>query len=174
MKTATTKKKFVASMILSTASIFAMQSASGQTFRLNHQGKTGHAFTTNEGTISAMHVGGLDFDYYCSELDIAIDTKAKSKDGFTVSDSPPSYFIDRRGTRHMLSATGTSNHQTIVSLRFFFGESGMPVFAADGSVCCVVLGNAFIRGRWRGRVAPITPLTSFIEKATAKDASKTP
>ena len=137
--------------------------AQSQTFQINHLGKTGHAFTTNVGTFSALHVGGLSYDYYCSELDIAVDTKNISENGYTTSDLPPAYFIDRRGTRHILKATATTNHQTIVSMRFFFGESGMPIFAADGSVCCVVLGNAFIRGRWRGRVARITPLTSFIK-----------
>ena len=144
------------------------QTALSQTFRINHQGKTGHAFTTKLGTISALHVGGLKYDYYCSELDIAIETNSKSENGFTISDLPPAYFIDRRGTRHTLNAIDMTNNQTIVSLRFFFGESGMPIFAADGTVCCVVLGNAFIRGRWRGRVARITPLTSFIKKANSR------
>ena len=149
-------------------------SAQSQTFQINHHGKTGHAFTTKAGTISALHVGGLSHDYYCSELDIAINTKNRSEGGFTTSDLPPAYFIDRRGTRHSLEATGETNHQTIVSLRFFFGESGMPIFAEDGTVCCVVLGNAFIRGRWRGRVARITPLTSFIKGAHSQTTTDSP
>ena len=165
-----TNVNFATAWAITIAASLISQSVSGQTFRINHQGKTGHGFTTNKGTVSAMHVGGLNYDYYCSELDIAINTRNKSDQGFTTSDLPPTYFVDRRGNRHKLSATGTTNHQTIVSMRFFFGESGMPIFAEDGSVCCVVLGNAFIRGRWRGRVARITPLTSFIKEAESQAA----
>lgn len=154
----------LATVIMSIAIVATAYTESfGQTFRIEHQGKTGHAFTTNEGTISALHVGGVNFDYYYPALDLMIDTRTKSDQGFKTSDLPPSYFIDRRGTRHSLAKTGSHHSQTVVSMRFFPGESGMPIFAADGSVCCVVLGNAFINARWRGRVARIHPLLEGIQ-----------
>ena len=135
---------------------------------IRDRGKSGHAFTTTVGTISALHVGGLQYDFYYPALDLMIDTRSKSDKGFVVSDSPPAYFIDRRGTRHSLDAIGEHHGQTIVSMRFFPGESGMPIFSNDGTVCCVVLGNAFTNGRWRGRVARIHPLTSSIDAKRAR------
>lgn len=168
------KTKLSTAVVMSLVTFIMNAPAQSQTFRINNQGRIGYGFTTNVGTISALHVGGLGHDYYCSELDIAINTRNRSEGGYTTSDLPPSYFIDRRGTKHLLEATSESNHQTIVSMRFFFGESGMPIFAEDGSVCCVVLGNAFIRGRWRGRVARITPLTSFVKEANSQQTKDAP
>ena len=163
MNNPTTTIKFATSLAILALSTFTPTKSFGQTFRVTHQGKTGHAFTTDEGTISALHVGGINFDYYHPALDLMIDTRSKSEKGFKTSDLPPAYFIDRRGTRHTLLATGTNQLQTVVSMRFFPGESGMPIFASDSSVCCVVLGNAFIDGRWRGRVARIQPLLEGIQ-----------
>ena len=160
IKSATSKS--IIALIVMIFSMALNRESYCQTFRINHNGKTGHAFTTEVGTITALHVGGIAFDHYYPALDIAIDTRSKSLGGYKISNSPPAYFIDRRGTRHTLKPTGNYHLQTMVSLRFFPGESGMPVFASDGTVCCVVLGNAFTNGRWRGRVAPIAPLTSRI------------
>ena len=170
MKTNVSKASTKTALVISLLTMIITEPAQSQTFRIEHNGKIGHAFKTNVGTISALHVGGLSHDYYCTELDIAINTKNRSEEGYTTSDLPPAYFIDRRGIRHSLKATSKTNHHTIVSMRFFFGESGMPIFAEDGSVCCVVLGNAFIRGRWRGRVARITPLTSYIKENVSQTA----
>ena len=119
---------------------------------------------TESGTITAKHVGGIEFDYVSDDMDIVIDTSVKSETGFKTSDLPPDYFIDRRGRRHTLFLTGNLNNQTIVSMRFFAGESGMPVFAKDGSVCCIILGNVFIKGRWYGRVSRVTPIIEFAER----------
>ena len=137
-----------------------------QTFQIFHKGKTGHGFMTDEGTMTALHVGGLAFDYTYPAMDIGIETKSKTAKGFRLSDKPPAYFIDRRGTRHSLSMTGDHGLQTVVSMRFYPGESGMPVFSSDGSVCSVVLGNAFINRRWQGRVARVMPLVDSIKKPT--------
>ena len=132
--------------------------AKSQTFRINHNGKTGHGFKTTVGTITALHVGGLQFDHTFPQMDIGISTAEKHDDGFKTSDLPPAYFIDRRGTRHTLVSTGKKELQTIVSIRFFHGESGMPIFAKDGTVCGVVLGNVLIGRRWQGRMSRVTPI----------------
>ena len=153
------------------ASFIFMGVGHSQTFEIAHKGKTGHAFKTHEGTVTALHVGGLAFDYIFPAMDIGIETKSRTDKGFRLSDKPPAYFIDRRGTRYSLNATGTYGLQTVVDMRFYPGESGMPVFAGDGSVCCIVLGNAFTGGRWRGRVARVTPLVDSINKPTVEAQS---
>ena len=138
--------------------------ASSQTMAIETDQHSGHAVVTESGTITAMHVGGIDHDYVAEDMDIVIDTRSKSGTGFKTSDLPPDYFIDRRGRRHTLSVIGNLDSQTIVSMMFFPGESGMPIFASDGSVTCIVLGNVFIRGRWYGRVARVTPIVEFAER----------
>lgn len=148
--------------------VFSGTPTVGQTFRIQNQGKTGHGFTTTEGNLTALHVGGLPFDYLYPAMDIGINTRNKSAKGFQVSELPPAYFIDRRGTRHRVVELGPTGLQTSVSLRFYPGESGMPVFAEDGTVCCVVLGNHFDAGRWHGRVSKIQPLLDAISKAKIK------
>lgn len=163
-----TIQKITLAMSLATL-LTASNNCLSQTFRVNHGGKTGHAFTTHEGTISALHVGGLNFNYYYPALDIMIDTRSKSANGFKTSDKPASYFIDRRGIRHNLNAIGNHHGQTITSLRFFPGESGMPIFANDGSVCGVVLGNVLQHGRWSGRMSRITPLLASIKTDGTRD-----
>lgn len=138
--------------------------ASTQTIAIETDQHSGHAVVTDSGTITAMHVGGIDHNYVAEAMDIVIDTRSKSESGFKTSDLPPNYFIDRRGKRHTLSVIGNLDSQTIVSMRFFPGESGMPIFASDGSVTCIVLGNVFIRGRWYGRVSRVTPIVKFAEQ----------
>ena len=135
-----------------------LQSTKAQTFEINNHGKTGHGFTTTEGAITVLHVGGLQFDYTFPQMDIGISTAGKRDDGFKTSDLTPAYFIDRRGIRHTVVATGKKELQTIVSIRFFHGESGMPIFAKDGTVCGVVLGNVLIDRRWQGRISRVTPI----------------
>ena len=132
-----------------------------QTIVIEHDGNSAHGVVTDAGTITAKHVGGLEHDFYSEAMDIIIDTDSKSESGFTTSDKAPKYFIDRRGTRHQLNVIGNLDFQTLVSIRFYFGESGMPVFGDDGSVVGIVLGNAFIRGRWRGRISRVTPIVDF-------------
>lgn len=132
-----------------------------QTIEITTEGHSGHAVVTENGTITAKHVGGIDFDYSCEEMDIVIDTKSTSDTGIKTSDLPPDHFIDRRGRKHSLYSIGNLDYQTVVSMRFFVGESGMPIFAADGSVTCIVLGNVFIKGRWYGRIARVTPIVEF-------------
>ena len=143
-----------------------LQSTKAQTFQINNHGKTGHGFTTTEGSITALHVGGLQFDHTFPQMDIGISTAGKRDDGFKTSDFPPAYFIDRRGIRHTLVPTGKKELQTIVSIRFFPGESGMPIFAKDGTVCGVVLGNVLIDRRWQGRISRVTPIIETASDAT--------
>ena len=135
-----------------------------QTIEIETEGYSGHAVVTEDGTITAKHVGGIDIDYSCDEMDIVIDTKSTSDSGVRTSDLPPNYFIDRRGKKHTLSRIATLEYQTIVSMRFFAGESGMPIFAADGSVTAIVLGNIFIDGRWYGRISRVTPIIEFARR----------
>ena len=115
-----------------------------------------------------MHVGIIEFDYIDKPSDVAINTKRSSTEGFTVSDQPPSYFIDRRGNKHEVEAIGKLNAHTTLSIEFYAGESGMPIFAKDGTVCCVVVGNAKIKNKWRGIVSRIFPLLSFTRKHRRK------
>lgn len=150
--------------ILSAFMSIASAKTIGQTIEIDVDGKAGHAVVTDDGTITAMHVGGIDYDYSSQELDIAIDTKSTSRSGFKTSDFAPDHFIDRRGRKHRLHVIGNFDHQTLVSLRFFPGESGMPIFANDGSVTCIVLGNVLIRGRWYGRVARVSPIVEFSKR----------
>ena len=141
-----------------------------QTIRIETRRKTGHAFITTKGTFSAMHVGGMKYDYVYPAMDVALQTSSKSDKGFKTSDLAPAYFVDRRGVRHRLVAIGTFGLETVVSLRFFPGESGMPIFANDGTACCVVLGNAFTNGSWRGRVSRITPILDAIARPPTEQA----
>lgn len=151
-------KQAAAALIAALASFSTITSCQSQTFTINNQGTTGHGFKTTKGTITAMHVGGIPFNYTFPQMDIGIDTTSKNQSGFVVSDSPPCYFIDRRGTRHALAKVGNYGLQTTLSIRFFPGESGMPIFARDGSVCGVVLGNVFHERQWIGRMSRITPV----------------
>ena len=151
---------------LTLASIGAYSNA--QTIKLESDTKTGHGFITNEGTITALHVGIIEFDYIDKPSDVAINTKRSSPDGYMISDQPPSYFIDRRGKKHEVEAIGKLNAHTTLSIEFYAGESGMPIFAKDGTVCCVVVGNAKIKNRWRGIVSRIFPLLNFTRKHRRK------
>jgi len=143
-------------------------SATGQTIEIETDGHSGHGVLTSAGTITAKHVGGINFNFFSDEMDIVIDTNSASPTALATSDQPPAYFLDRRGKRHEVKATGKLNFQTIVSMRFFAGESGMPVFASDGSVTCVVIGNVFIDGRWLGRVSRVTPIINFAKRAVER------
>ena len=145
-------------MAVSIASVLLLADCDAQTFEINNNRTSGHGFRTTEGTITALHVGGIKFNRIFQQIDIGIDTGSKHASGFKTSDLPPSYFIDRRGRRHDLSKVGKFGLQTTVSLRFYPGESGMPVFAKDGTVCGVVLGNAFRDRKWLGRIARISLL----------------
>lgn len=135
-----------------------------QTEQVACEGHEGHAAKTKSGTITALHVGCIDYDFLSHQMDLALDTSDRSESGFSTSDLPPSYFVDRRGVRHDLKATHKLDSQTVVSIRFFPGESGMPVFADDGSVTCIVLGNVDIGGRWFGRISRVTPILEFANK----------
>lgn len=172
MKTKPTTNSIAIVAIVLLSVIIIQARCNGQTFELQNGTKTGHAFTTKSGTISALHVGGLAFDYYYPGMDLMIDTRSKSDQGYSTSDRPPAYFIDRRGKRHKIEAIGKHHLHTVTSMRFFPGESGMPIFASDGSVCCVVLGNAFLNGRWKGRAARIEPLLESIRSNTDTERSK--
>lgn len=165
MKPKTQTLVMIATTMLASGTI-QLQSANSQTFRINNHGKTGHGFTTDEGSITALHVGGLQFDYIFPQMDIGINTASKSDEGFKTSDLPPAYFIDRRGTRHSVNRIGETGLQTTLNIRFFPGESGMPVFARDGTVCGVVLGNVFIAKTWLGRMSRVKPI---VEAANPKN-----
>ena len=161
-----TKSKSISAILLATMStILAIQnSCNAQSFRINNNGKTGYGFKTTAGTFTAMHVGGINADLSIPEMDIEMNSSMKTPHGFKTSDLPPAFFIDRRGTRHTLNAIGSSGHQTIVSIRFFPGESGLPIFAKDGTACGVVLGNIFKDRKWSGRISRIHPLYDFAQQ----------
>jgi len=77
------------------------------------------------------------------------------KPKFRVSTKMPKYFIDRRGTRHALQATGTVGLYWTTDVCFFSGESGLACFDVNDDVCGVVLGNVYLKGVWLGRVAKL-------------------
>ena len=140
-----------------------------QTIKIKTDEHVGHGFKTTEGTITAMHVGGISYDYSLKDMDIVIDSRSRSPSAYKVSDNPPAYFIDRRGIRHRLRKTGSMGSKTTVSIEFYPGESGMPVFSADGSVACVVIGNVHIGGRWFGLISRVTPIVDFANKSRKRN-----
>jgi len=72
-----------------------------------------------------------------------------------VSGNKPSYFVDRRGSRHEIDVKGTVGLYWKTDVCFFSGESGSACFDDNGDVCGVVLGNVFLKGVWFGRVAKL-------------------
>lgn len=72
-----------------------------------------------------------------------------------LSGNRPTYFVDRRGSRHSIVVKGTVGLYWQTDLCFFNGESGSPCYDEDGNVSGVVLGNVFLKGVWFGRVAKI-------------------
>lgn len=86
-----------------------------------------------------------------------------------LSRSRPTYFIDRRGSRHEIVVQGTWELYWRTDVCFFSGESGSACYDDDGNVSGVVLGNVLIDGVWFGRVAK---LEKAIEAITEKRARR--
>lgn len=84
-----------------------------------------------------------------------------------VSGAKPSYFYDRRGTRHRLKAFGKNELYWKTDLTFFSGESGTGVFDSDDKCCGIVLGNVREQGRWLGRVSRFDVLIESIDRVPA-------
>lgn len=111
----------------------------GQTVHLEFDGHSAMGFNTGSGFVTVAHFP-FSSGFANSDIDIKIDS-IRAGNQFEVGKGRPSYFFDRRGTRHQLLVVRSNRREWQTDLLFFSGESGLPVFNQRGRVVGVVKGN---------------------------------
>lgn len=97
-------------------------------------------------------------------LDVQIFKHDRRRFIHAVSDAKPSYFYDRRGTRHVIITNGRTKTYWKTDVVFFSGESGLAVYDTQDRVCGIVLGNVRNGNVWLGRVARFDVLLRSIDR----------
>ena len=96
-------------------------------------------------------------------LDVQIFKYDRRRFIHAVSDAKPSYFYDRRETRHVIITNGRTGTYWKTDVVFFSGESGLAVYDNQDRVCGIVLGNVRNGNVWLGRVARFDALLLSID-----------
>lgn len=121
------------------------------------------SFNTDRAHVTAHHCKPASFVLASVDHDISLATPKPGKT-IPVGDGPPSYFVCRRGVRHRIKTFGQHRSgQWFVSLEFYPGESGMPVFNSSGQACGVVLGNVSTGDAWLGRVGILSEVFAIAD-----------
>lgn len=111
----------------------------GQTVQLEFDGHSAMGFNTGSGFVTVAHFP-FSSGFANSYIDIKFDS-IRAGNQFEIGRGRPSYFFDRRGTRHQLLVVRSNRREWQTDLLFFNGESGLPVFNRRGRVVGVVKGN---------------------------------
>ena len=111
----------------------------GQIVTLESQEHSAMGFNTGSGFVTVSHFQ-FSSGFSNPEIDIKIDS-IRAGNQFEIGRGVPSYFFDRRGTRHDLRVVRSNVAEWQTDVLFFSGESGLPVFNRKGRVVGVVKGN---------------------------------
>lgn len=117
----------------------------------------GHCLNNKGGIYGLVHLPSIDV----CVLTGSIDAQKKT---YSVSIKPPVTFVDRRGIKHDVKSLWSDQSYRYIDLGFHSGESGSPVFDADGDVCGVVIGNRLRDGRWYGMIARLDRLALLVSE----------
>ena len=129
---------------------------------------------TTAGRITAAHCGSEKFEVSFTASDLRITSFRIEKNAVKLSMRPPVFFRCRRGTRYDVKVVHREKYRFFVDRIFYPGESGSPVFDADGNCCGIVLGNTFHRGRWIGRVASFEQMRIFSSRSADRQRLPNP
>lgn len=116
-------------------------------------------FRTKAGLVTVAHLEGVGGVWVNRKFDCRL-IKNNSGKLHDVGEGIPNYFLCRRGRRHSLTVVRTEKTQWVCDQEFFPGESGLPVFGANGQVVGFVLGN-YVGRPYKGRVSQLLKIPEF-------------